>query len=43
MTAKIRYALYSVLTVVTVGMQTFARTIVVPPQPVSPYADTKAS
>ena len=43
MTAKIRYALYSVLTVVTVGMQAFARTIVVPPQLVSPYADTEVS
>ena len=43
MTAKIRYTCYSVLTVVTVGMQAFARTIVVPPQPVSPYADTEVS
>ena len=43
MTAKIRYTCYSVLTVVTVGMQAFARTIVVPPQLVSPYADTEVS
>lgn len=43
MTAKIRYALYSVFTVVTVGMRAFARTIVVLPQPVSPYADTEVS
>ncbi len=41
MTAKIRYTCYSVLTVVTVGMQAFARTILVPTQPVSPYADTE--
>ena len=43
MTAEIRYTWYSVLTAVVVGMHAFARTIVVPTQPVSPYADTEIS
>ena len=43
MTAKIRYTCYSVLTVVVVGMQAFARTIVVPPGAVPEHADTEAS
>ena len=42
MTARYRVA-YLLFAVAAVGMQTIARTIVVPPQPVSPYADTEVS
>lgn len=43
MSTKSRGTLCSILTVVAVGMHAFARTIVVPAQPVSPYADTEVS
>lgn len=44
MSTKTRGTLCSILTAVaTVGMQAFARPIVVLPQPVSPYADTEVS
>ena len=39
----IRSILYSTVGVFAIGMQAFARTILVPAQPVSPYADTEAS
>ena len=39
----IRSILYSAVGVFAIGMQTFARTILVPTQPVSPYADTEVS
>ena len=42
MTARYRVA-YLLFAVAAVGMQTIARTIVLPPQPVSPYADTEVS
>ena len=42
MTKRYRVA-YLLFGVAAVGMQAFARTIVVPPQPVSPYVDTEMS
>jgi len=43
MSEKHQMLLSASILVVAVGMQAFARTIVVLPQPVSPYADTEAS
>ena len=43
MRTKCRISYYLLFAVATVGVQTFARTIVVPAQPVSPYLDTEVS
>ena len=43
MAGKLSVTLYSFVVAVAFGVQAHARTILVPTQPVSPYADTEVS